>query len=131
MEKEIKSLLEEEIKSEIKNLSNYVPGSEDHSYAVENLSKLYKLKIEETKNEKELLEAVAARESELQLKKEQLSEQVKDRYWKIGIEIGGFVVPMIFYAIWMHRGFRFEETGTYTSKTFTNLINRFRPFKNN
>ena len=130
MGNETTQMLEEEIKSEIEKLSTLNQGSGEHTSAIENLSKLYKLKIEETKNEKELLEAVRARESELQLKREQLSEQVKDRYWKFGLDAGGTALWIAFYYLWMRRGFRFEETGTYTSKTFMNLINRFKPSRN-
>jgi hypothetical protein len=130
MRDEIKVLLEEEIKSEIGNLSNLSPGTEEHTTAIENLAKLYKLKIEETKNEKELSETVNVREMEHQLKREQLTEQVKDRYFRIGIDVAGLVLPLIFYASWMNKGFKFEETGTFTSTTFRGLFNRFRPSKN-
>lgn len=50
MGEEIKGLLEEEIKSEIENLSSLETGSQQHSAAVESLAKLYKLKIEEDKS---------------------------------------------------------------------------------
>lgn len=127
---EIKVLLEKEIKSEIKNLSDLKLGSEEHTAAIENLAKLYRLKIEETKNEKELSDAFDARKQEYRLKREQLSEQVKDRYFKIGIEAAGLILPLVFYASWMKKGFKFEETGTFTSTTFRGLFNRFRPSKN-
>ena len=37
------------------------------------------------------------------------------------------IPPLMFYGIWMKKGFKFEETGTYTSTTFRGLFNRFRP----
>lgn len=130
MEDKLKDLLEEEIEWEIGNLTNLQPGTEEHTTAIDNLAKLYKLKIEETKNEKELVETVNAREIEQQLKREQLSEQVKERYFRIGIEVAGLVLPLMFYASWMKKGFKFEETGTFTSTTFRGLFNRFRPSRN-
>jgi len=33
------------------------------------------------------------------------------------------------FNVEIEKGFKFEETGTYTSQTFKNLINRFRPTK--
>lgn len=39
------------------------------------------------------------------------------------------MIPLMFYGIWMKKGFKFEETGTYTSTTFRGLFNRFRPTK--
>ena len=52
--KEVRELLEEEIKKEIEELGNFEQGSKEHTAAVENLAKLYRLKIEETKNDWEI-----------------------------------------------------------------------------
>ena len=118
---EIRKLLEEEIKSGIRDLSTLPSGSEEKSSAIEDLVKLYKLRIEETRNEWDF--------SDKQFKKAQLEEQVKDRYFRLGVEAAGIILPLIFYGIWMRRGFKFEETGTFTSTTFRSLFNRFRPTK--
>ena len=132
MEEKIQDLLEEEIKSEIRSLTSLSPGSKEKSTAIEDLSKLYRLKIEDTKAELDSYEKqdqIDSRILEQRLKREQLSEQVKDRYFKLGIAAAEIILPMIFYAIWMKRGFKFEETGTYTSTTFKGLFNRFKPTK--
>lgn len=127
MDKEIKRLLGEEIKSEIQDLSTLDPGSKEKSTAIEDLAKLYRLRIEETRNELDFNEKYDARESEKLIKKDQLEEMVKDRYFRLGLEVAGLILPLVFYATWMKRGFRFEETGTYTSTTFRGLFNRFKP----
>ena len=129
MGEEIKDLLGEEIKTEIRDLSTLEPGSKEKSTAIDDLAKLYRLRIEETKNEWDFNEKYDTRESDNILKKDQLEEQIKDRYFRLGLEAAGIVLPMIFYAAWMKRGFRFEETGTYTSTTFRGLFNRFKPTK--
>ena len=129
MDEEIRKLLEEEIKTEIRDLSTLEPGSKEKSTAIEDLAKLYKLRIEETKNEWDFSEKYESRDSDIQFKKEQLEEQVKDRYFRFGVEVAGIILPLIFYAAWMKRGFKFEETGTYTSTTFRSLFNRFKPTK--
>lgn len=129
MDEEIRELLGEEIKTEIRNLSTLELGSKEKSTAIEDLAKLYKLRIEETKNEWDFSEKYDAREGDIQLKKDQLEEQVKDRYFRFGLEAASIILPLIFYATWMKRGFRFEETGTYTSTTFRGLFNRFKPTK--
>lgn len=126
---EIKDLLGEEIKTEIRDLSTLEPGSKEKSTAIDDLAKLYRLRIEETKNEWDFNEKYDTRESDNILKKDQLEEQIKDRYFRLGLEAAGIILPMIFYAAWMKRGFRFEETGTYTSTTFRGLFNRFKPTK--
>lgn len=129
MNDEIRDLLGEEIKTEIRDLSTFEPGSKEKSIAIEDLAKLYKLRIDETRNEWDFNEKYESRDSDIQFKKDQLEEQVKDRYFKLGVEAAGIILPMIFYAAWMKRGFRFEETGTYTSTTFRGLFNRFKPTK--
>lgn len=67
------------------------------------------------------------REEELQVL--QTRDQMIDLCVKTGVEVGKLVLPLIFYGIWMNKGFRFEETGSFTSTTFKNLLNRFRPTK--
>lgn len=136
MEEEIRSLLAEEIKGEIADLSHLEPGSREQQMAIDNLATLYRLKIEETKNDLEydekynrrVLEADTAEREEL-LKREQLSEQKKDRYFRIGMSAAELILPLIFYGTWMKRGFKFEETGAFTSTTFRGLFNRFKPTK--
>ena len=151
MSENIKELLNEEIAAEIQAISSLDSGSEEKSKAIEDLAKLYRLRIEETKSEldaedkrsRRTLESEAnVRENEI--KKSQLdeqikadvqdeqykrSQQVKDRYFKLGIAAAELLIPIMFYGIWMRKGFKFEETGTYTSTTFRGLFNRFRPTK--
>ena len=129
MDEEIRKLLEEEIKTEIRDLSTLEPGSKEKSTAIEDLAKLYRLRIEETRNEWDFDEKYESRNSDIQFKKDQLEEQVKDRYFRFGVEVASIILPLIFYAAWMKRGFKFEETGTYTSTTFRGLFNRFKPTK--
>lgn len=129
MNEEIRNLLGEEIKTEIRNLSALEAGSKEKSTAIEDLAKLYRLRIEETRNEWDFNEKYKSRYSDTLFKKDQLKEQVKDRYFRLGVEAASIILPLIFYAAWMKRGFRFEETGTYTSTTFRGLFNRFKPTK--
>lgn len=129
MGEENRSLLEEEIKSQIKRLSSLDAGSQEHTTAVESLTKLYKLKLEEDKNAIEHLEKTESRENDEYFKAAQLDEAVKDRYFRLGIAAAELVLPLMFYGIWMRRGFKFEQDGTFTSQTFRGLFSRFRPTK--
>lgn len=128
MEK-IRNLLDEEIEAEFGSLESLGFGSKEHLTATENLATLYKLKIEDAKIAMDFDEKAANREREEQFKKEQLAEQVKDRYFRLSVSAAELILPLVFYAIWMRRGFKFEENGTYTSTTFRGLFNRFRPTK--
>jgi len=61
--------------------------------------------------------------------KQQIRENKIDRCVKIGVAVGELALPLAFYGLWMRRGFEFEKTGSFTSTTFKNLLNRFRPTK--
>ena len=155
MKKEqLKDLLSEEIKTQIQDLSKLDPGSAEKSKAVDDLATLYKLKIEETRmeldfdekqarrkmdkenrlkddalKEQQLQDENSVRERDELIRKEQLAEQVKDRYIRLGIAAAEIILPLMFYSKWMKKGFKFEETGTFTSTTFRGLFNRFKPTK--
>lgn len=136
MDEEIKDLLNEEIKSQINDLSDFGTGSMEKSEAIDALVKLYKLRIEETKTELEFDEKRERRfmdsdrsDEDAKMREYELKEQVKERYLKLGIAAAEIILPLIFYASWMRKGFKFEETGTFTSTTFRGLFNRFRPTK--
>ena len=117
--------LDEEIGDEIEQLKSLKYGSEEQSKVVENLTKLYKMRIEDSKagidHNKEIDDDL--------FRKKQLKEQRIDRYVKIGIAAAELMIPIMFYSIWMRRGFEFEKDGSFTSTTFKGLINRFRPTK--
>lgn len=101
---EIKKLLDDAIETEINNL-NSASDKDEKSEVIKNLAALHKIRIEAF----------------------QLDENTLDRYAKIGIAAAELVLPLMFYGVWMRRGLRFEETGTFTSQTFKNLFNRFKP----
>ena len=116
----IKDLLNEEIQRQFKDLASFAPGSKEKDMAVDTLTKLYKLKIEESKMENE----EDARIFDGISKSEEKAERIKDQY---GLEAAGLVLPLLFYATWMKKGFKFEKTGTFVSTTFRNLFSRFKP----
>lgn len=135
-EKTIDELLNEEIAAQIQTLSELNSGSKEKSAAVDDLTKLYKLRIEENKSVWDADEKYNRRmmdndssANEKDFKERQITEQVKDRYFRIGIAAAELLIPLMCYGVWMNKGFKFEETGTYTSSTFKGLINRFRPTK--
>lgn len=129
MGEENRSLLEEEIKAEIKRLGFLESGSQEHTTAVDSLTKLYKLKLEEDKNTYERLDKIENREIDQKSKTAQMAESVKDRYFRFGMAAADLVLPLMFYGVWMRRGFKFEQNGTFTSQTFRGLFSRFRPTK--
>lgn len=79
--------------------------------------------------ERELDSKDADRTQEGEIQKRQARDQMVDRCVRAGVAVGELVLPLVFYGIWMNKGFKFEETGSFTSTTFKNLLNRFRPTK--
>lgn len=142
---ETKELLDELIRMMVDDIETLSTGSEEMTRAVENLNKLYRLKIDESKvnwdadekydrrtmdaaqfDEEMLLKQKQA-ENDERLKKEQSKNDRIDRMIRICTCLFEVGAPLIFYAHWMRQGFEFEKNGAITSSTFRNLINRFRP----
>lgn len=151
---DIQSLLDGVIETEIQNLGSLSSGSDEKSKAIQNLATLHRLRIEEIKaetdtdekrerrkmdseqrkdeltlKERELNGKEADRDREKTFQNRQVMDQMIDRCMRTGMDIAGLVLPLVFYGIWMNKGFKFEETGSFTSTTFKNLLNRFRPTK--
>lgn len=68
-------------------------------------------------------------ERELRSKEIQVEQQKLVDYIKLGAEITGIVLPLMFYGHWMKKGFEFEQTGRFSSDTFRGLFMKFKPTK--
>lgn len=144
---EIKTLLDDVIETEIQNLKQFSPDDEGKADAIRDLAALHKLRIEEIKAHTDAEEKAQRREMDSEQRKAelaskdtdrnrdeelqacQLREQKIDRYVRVGVAAVELMAPLVFYGIWMKRGFKFEESGVYSSTTFRNLFSRFRPTK--
>lgn len=125
MEDRNQKLLDEVIEKEIRNLSVLLSGSQEKSKAINDLTELYKLRIEEIK----LKQAEAENAEDRTLKQKQLVSQAWDRWVNVGVQIGLSTMGLIAYDIWYRRGLRFEETGTIGAPMTRNLISRMLPRK--
>lgn len=117
MNEQISKKLDDVIEKEIDDISK-MTDSDKKTKAIDNLVKLHNLSIDEDKLSMDSSD-----------KETRIKENKKDRYIKLGIEAAGLILPLAFYGIWYCKGLRFEETGTYTSTTFKNLFNHFKPTK--
>ena len=117
---EIKAKLDEEIMDQLSVLSDMDVGSDKRKTAVDDLV---------TKNDRDFIEGVNAREREEQFKKEQIVDQVKERKFRFGMAAAELLIPLIFYASMFYSGLDFEKEGTFTSNMLRNLISRFKPTK--
>lgn len=119
-EKNLDELFEEEVRSRIDNL-NQLSIDEKRQQIMDEIESFNQLRI----NEKDL----KRKQEETNADKLKEDDEKKTRYIKIGLEAAGIVLPLLFYGWWMKKGFQFEKEGTFTSVTFRNLFNRFRPTK--
>ena len=117
--------LDEVIEKGLETLSLIELGTDASEAVIDDLVKLHNLKMENLKMGEELTDRDMNRDVIVQ----QVEEREKDRKIRLCLDSASIIVPMMFYGYWMRKGFIFEQTGTYTSKTFTNLMNRLRPSK--
>lgn len=68
------------------------------------------------------------RARELKLKEDQLKEQKVDRIVNVATTAITVGVPITASWIWMKRGLKFEETGTFTSRTGNWITNSLKLF---
>lgn len=118
MDQTTEEMLERQIQTEISNLAIMEDGTEEKSRAIEGLNKLYRLKMEQEKNE-----------SDVEIEEIKTNTQTWTDRIKLVLDGAAIVVPIVFYGVWMKRGFEFEKEGYYTSKTFQGLTKFFRPTK--
>ena len=103
MEEKIKDMLDEEIANEFQALSGLKTGSQEQTVAIDNLATLYRLRIEESKSDWEagdkydrLEMEKEANDRDNELKQIQIAEQVKDRYFRVGVAAAELIIPLMF-----------------------------------
>lgn len=119
MNENVKEILDELIENTIQYVIGLGAEGKERSAAIEDLEKLYKLRIEETKTTMDYLDKREKRESEL-------SEQRKDRRLRAILETAGIALPLGLSAVWMVLGFKFEEIGTISSSTFKWMLQKLK-----
>lgn len=124
-----REMLESEIQRNIKELAKHTPGSKEHKDAVASLDRLYKIHIDDLEKERTFMakcDENVLLEKDILVKEAQLKVDRRNTWIKMAVDTAGVVIPVVFYGIWMGRGFKFEETGTFTSTTFRGLISKFK-----
>lgn len=146
MEKDIKTLLDEEISNELETLGELEIGSEAYKTTVDGITKLMDKKIELEKSEREAKvkdrdynldvkkaeteAADKAKSREIEAKKlEQIENDKKDQLFKNGIAIAGIVVPSLITIWGTFKTLKFEETGTVTTIMGRGFVNKLIPKK--
>ena len=107
--------LKAELDEEFDKLNALSPSDEGYKEATERFTKVYSLYLEGEKNQADAeFKKMQIKNDEL-MKKAQLSETKKDRWWKVGLGVAGLVLPLAIQTMWYKMGMKFEETGSFSS----------------
>ncbi len=123
-----KDLLNEAIYTQFSKLNNSKNGDETQKY-INNIDTLYRISIEESKDEHNFEEKMNRIEMEksqfdegaldhrddMELRLKELEEKISDRKWKNGIAIGTCVATIGFQLAVICGMFDFEKGATFTS----------------
>ncbi len=129
---DIGAMLDREYETTLQAVSQAVTGSEEARWQLQKLTELHKqrMSVKQTEDESFMrFEELDLKKTEMRLKEEQLKESRKDRIIKIVLDGAAIVVPVTVSSFWMAKGLKFEETGTFTSRTGQWLSNHLRMFK--
>lgn len=121
-------LLDEAVRSELEDFLD-CPNIEEKYKRVSLIDTLYSMLEKELKRSDDFEKSELERNLDFREKNLDRKEKKLDRYCRVGMSVVEIGVPLIFYGIWMNKGFKFEETGVYTSNTFRNLFSKFRATK--
>lgn len=125
----IETMMHEEIKSELEELSKIKVGSEEYKTAVDGITKLTDLVIEMRKSDREKWAKDRDREIETNLKIQQMEDERKDRIIKNVIAVAGIAVPTV-VTIWgTVKSIEFEKEGTITTIMGRGFIQKLLPKK--
>ena len=125
----IDTLLHEEIQNEFGELKRLAVGTEEYKITVDGITKLMDRAIEIDKLENDHKEKVANRESEMDLKIQQMEDEKKDRRIKNFIAVFGIGVPTLLTIWGTKKSIQFEKEGTFTTIMGRGFINRLLPKK--
>ena len=143
MEDGNKELLNGQIQRDLESLEQLDLNSKERSDVIDNLVKLYKLRIEETKVDWECSEKYESRimeqdrlekefrnhEEEIKNQKELEKKASRMQYLKVGLELSAIIIPAAFYWAAFNSGLRFEKDGIVGSSFMRSLIGKFKPIK--
>jgi hypothetical protein len=123
-------------------MKDMVPGTDEYAKACEAWNGVYQKWLEQKKIVLDYEDREKQREHEMQIEKMKVEANREDLEAKrsydktlkkleligtIGVPIATTAISLMFYGAWMSKGFKFEETGTYTSNTFKNFFRVFKP----
>ena len=131
--KYLEDMLEDSLAKLIEEMDEMQPGSDEHVATARVFCDMYKTWIESNKVELEYNDRREQRAIDVAMDDKKAIENRNQELIKTGVQVllgvTSIAAPLAFYGVWMSRGFKFEETGTFTSNTFKGFFRNFRPNK--
>lgn len=125
---EIKEKLNKELERELGELEGLELGSDQMQKAAATIEMMHKLRMNEVNSDRDLEVKKAeleAKEKELALETKKAKDAKVIAFVGSGITLGTFAIKLVNDNLWMAKGFKFEETGTFCSKVFGEIWRGF------
>lgn len=125
---ELKEKFDKELERELGELEGLELGSDQMQKAAATIEMMHKLRMNEVNSDRDL----EVKKAELEAKEKELSLETKKAkdakviaFVGTGVTLGTFAIKLVNDNLWMAKGFKFEETGTFCSKVFGEIWRGF------
>lgn len=125
---ELKEKLNKELERELGELEELELGSDQMQKAAATIEMMHKLRMNEIGSDRDLEVKKAeleAKEKELALETKKAKDAKAIAFVGTGVTLGTFAIKLVNDNLWMAKGFKFEETGTFCSKVFGEIWRGF------
>lgn len=125
---ELKEKFDKELERELGELEGLELGSDQMQKAAATIEMMHKLRMNEVNSDRDLEVKKAeleAKEKELALETKKAKDAKVIAFVGSGITLGTFAIKLVNDNLWMAKGFKFEETGTFCSKVFGEIWRGF------
>lgn len=125
---ELKEKLNKELERELGELEGLELGSDQMQKAAATIETIHKLRMNEINSDRDLevkRAELEAKEKELALETKKAKDAKVIAFLGSGITLGTFAIKLVNDNLWMAKGFKFEETGTFCSKVFGEIWRGF------
>ena len=125
---ELKEKLDNELERELGELEGLELRSDQMQKAAATIEMMHKLRMNEVNSDRDLEVKKAeleAKEKELTLETKKAKDAKVIAFVGTGVTLGTFAIKLVNDNLWMAKGFKFEETGTFCSKVFGEIWRGF------
>lgn len=125
---ELKEKFDKELERELGELEGLELGSDQMQKAAATIEMMHKLRMNEIGSDRDLEVKKAeleAKEKELALETKKAKDAKVIAFVGTGVTLGTFAIKLVNDNLWMAKGFKFEETGTFCSKVFGEIWRGF------